>query len=107
MEILKKLLSNPEIAQLKAEWERNKQRIENIPEMSDEILEMLLERAEAISNRESREEILRLAKEIIEAEEEEEVDSAISELIVQAERKKMALQVIKEIKAEMERSKST
>jgi len=101
MEILEKIADKREMWHLIAEWKRNRERVEKIPEIKDDVLDMLLERAGDVAYNETKEEILKAAKDLVEAEEEEKVDSAIVELIVQAERKKMAIDVIKHVKAEI------
>lgn len=100
MEILRHLLESREISGLRKEWEMNRKRVENIPELDDQVLDMLIERAEAIAGEESSNEISELARRIDGAEGEEEIDGAIAQLVARAERKKMALEVLRRAREE-------
>jgi len=103
LDILKHLLSSSEVKLVEREWKKNEERIENIPQLEDRILDMLIERAESIAGAESEEKIRELAREVANAQEEEKIDEAVVSLVAQAERRKMALRVMEEARAEKER----
>ncbi len=85
---------------LRKEWAMNKARIATIPKLDDEILKLLLERAEANVEEHGRD-VMEIAKTVARSSNPEEVASALVDLIASAERRRMALLVERAAKEEM------